>query len=117
MEPADKIENCRDEAQETLLAERCVNQTLSGHRLPELVADQVIEQCVLVDEVRIERGAIHGRSGRDVLHAYCMKALLGEELGEGVQEQPPGARNAWIFVTHVMASFPGNKRRMLPRQR
>jgi hypothetical protein len=56
----------------------------------------VIEELVLVGEVRVERGPVYGRPLGDLLHREPGMALLRHELVERPHDEPTGALDAGI---------------------
>ena len=53
--------------------------------LCEALANQLVDQRILVDKVRVERGAIDRGARGNILHRDVVKGLLGLQAHKGIQ--------------------------------
>ncbi len=91
-----RLHTGEDDQLEVGTAERRPLRQPIEERLAEPFAAVRGEEFVLVDEVRIERGAVDRRPLGDVLDSDGVEALFGEQFEQGVLQQFAGAFDAWV---------------------
>src|SRR3954469_10371082 len=105
MEASEEIKSRLDKALEGGEAEGDADQVVLRERLPKPLSDEVIKQRVLVLEMGVKGGPIHGGAIGDILHANGMKALLHQEIGKRVLDQLPSSRHARVLALEYELFF------------
>jgi hypothetical protein len=97
VEPPEVIAGREDQSLEVLFAKyRLIGQP-SPQLLSERLADDVIEELVLVGEVRVKSGPVYGRPTGDLPHGESGMTLLRHELVERPHDELAGTPDAGIY--------------------